>query len=56
MSLFKGMCALICMINKPVEQKVSLPVGSELIKSLQMPLLCWLVPKLNQRCSELIKA
>jgi len=31
-SLFKGKCAMTCMINKLVEQIVPLPVGSELLQ------------------------
>jgi len=30
--LFKGMCALTCMINKLIEQIVPLPVGGELLQ------------------------
>ena len=54
-SLFKGICALTCMINTFVEQIVPLPVGSELLQKATDGLLANADTELNQRHGELIK-
>ena len=56
-SLFKGICALTCMINTLIKQIVSLPVGSELLQEATdtFALLANANTELNQRCGELIK-
>ena len=56
-SLFKGICALTCMINTLVEQIVPLPVGSELLQEATdaFALLANANTELNQWRGELIK-